>query len=116
MNPRVWRTAFGSIQVWVTPILTGNGGGKILITVPSPTMAAGRSRGVQRRGAEEGTINANLKQLNTAMNDNAGASLAAGRPSCRSQQLSGPTTLPALADTGSSLNTAPVGDRSLTPR
>ena len=59
----------GSIQVWVTPSLTNNGGGKILIT------GAIGDYGITKKGKnsnqavlKKGTITVNLKQFNAAGN------------------------------------------------
>jgi hypothetical protein len=62
-------TTGGAIQVWVTPSLTNNGGGKILIT------GAIGDNGITKKGKnsnmavlKKGTITVNLKQFNAAGN------------------------------------------------
>jgi len=60
----------GSIQVWVTPSLTGNGGGKILITgaIADYGMTK-KAKGTNEAVLKKGTIVVNLKQFNTEMHN-----------------------------------------------
>src|SRR5580704_810445 len=60
----------GSIQVWVTPSLTGNGGGKILITgAIADYGVTKKSKNGNTAVLRKGTIIVNLKQFQTAQNN-----------------------------------------------
>lgn len=59
----------GNIQVWVTPSLTGNGGGKILITgAIGDHGITKKAKGSNLAVLKKGTITVNLKQFNAAGN------------------------------------------------
>ena len=87
----------GSIQVWVTPSLTGNGGGKILIT------GAVGDYGITKKGKnsnqavlKKGTIIVNLKQFN-AMGNSANPSI---NPSTCSGSFTYSAPVPIVSGTG----------------
>ncbi len=57
----------GSIQVWLTPSLTGNGG-KILITGAIADYGVTKGKKAGQAVLKKGTIKVNLKQFNAATN------------------------------------------------
>ncbi len=57
----------GSIQVWLTPSLTGNGG-KILITGAIADYGVTKGKKSGQAVLKKGTIKVNLKQFNAATN------------------------------------------------
>lgn len=60
----------GAIQVWVNPSLTGNGGGKILITGAIGDYGVTKKvKGANTAVLKKGTITVNLKQFNAAGNN-----------------------------------------------
>ncbi len=62
-------TSGGNIQVWITPSLTGNGGGKILITGAIADYGITKGNKTGKAVLKKGTITVNLKQFNTATNN-----------------------------------------------
>jgi hypothetical protein len=58
----------GSIQVWLTPSLTGNGG-KILITGAIADYGVTKGKKSGQAVLKKGTIKVNLKQFNAAQNN-----------------------------------------------